>query len=222
MKNHGGAIMAQEKYPLPSMKLKDIIKLAHSKVVKSGMSSSEKASLNTLLKSATFKVLKKEHAEEQKMKEVRKEKLEKQSFSDPETAQLMKEAMLDLEKKDIEMQKMTSKIMVLERDSKELKALQQKMREDRIQEIVKRENKLGIVSKEEFDDRVEIYRKLHSEDLDKIEKSLKDKKPLAVSQKMSEVGTTADAGLETRRKLFKELGINIDPSEIEGDIKVMD
>ena len=216
--------MALEKYPLPSMKLKDVIKQAHSKVAKSEMGASEKASLNTLLKSAAFKIVKREHAESVKASKLRKEKIEKKEFSDPEMKQLMKEAMLDIEKKDIELQKMKSRIVGLEKDSKELKNLQHKAHEDRVQEIVKREHSLGIISEEQKADKTEIYKKLHSEDLAKIEETLKGKKPVAAS-KMSEV-SSADAseteGLEARRQLFAKAGIDLDPSEIDGEITIQD
>jgi len=213
--------MALEKYPLPSMKLKDVIKLAHSRVIKSNMSSSDKSSLNTLLKSASFKIVKKEHAESEKAKQARKEKIENKKFSDPEVASLMKEAMLDIEKKDIELQKMRSKITGLEKDSKELKRLQHKAHEDKVSEIVKFEHKLGIVGKEEIESKTEIYKKLHSEDLKKIEESLKDKKCLTKAQKMSFVGIDEGADvLEIRRKLFKQANIDLDPREVDGDIEI--
>ena len=215
--------MAQEKYPLPSMKLGDIVKLVHSKVVKSKMSASDKAGLNTLLKSAAFKIHKKEHAKAVSVSETRKKKIIGQKFSDPEVSTMMKEAVLELDKKEIENQKLKSKITTLDKDSKELKNLQTKMHEDRVDEIVKTEHKLGIVSKEEVADKSEIYKKLHSEDLDKIEASLIDKKPLTKAQKMSEVSEEDGTDdLEAKRKLFASAGIELDPSEIEGDILIQD
>ena len=205
------------------MKLKDIVKLAHSKVVKSDMKAPEKASLTTLLKSASFKLIKKEHADSEKVKLNRTEKIESQKFSDPEVKNMMKEAMLDIQNKDIELQKMKSKISSLEKDSKELKTLQNKQHEDRVEGIVKTEHKLGIVSEEGVADKTEIYKKLHSEDLGKIEKMLEGKKPLTKAQKMSELGDEADTDvIEARRKLFAQANINVDPSEIEGDIIVQD
>jgi len=215
--------MAQDKYPLPSMKLKEVVRLAHSSVVKSEMSASEKAKLSTLLKSAAFKIVKKEHADAEKAKAIRREKIESQKFSDPEVSSMMKEAMLDIEKKDIELQKMKGRVSTLEKDSKELKNLKHKMHEERVDKLVKMEHKLGIVSEEGIADKTEIYKKLHSEDIDKIEKSLEGKKPLTKAQKMSEVGSSAEAdGLEAKRELFRKANIDIDPSEIEGDIVIQD
>jgi len=207
----------QEKYPYPSLGLSDVVKLALKKVLANKeLKDDDKEALANLLKAAVGKMAKypKQSADvESGGKETDKSDTEGdgEALSTERAAQLLEEASGKIDEQNI-------KIESLEKENRKYKDEAEKVEAQRknstVEEVLKRELSMGLLTEDQKEEKAKIYRKLSVGDLKEISKSLENKTKVEVKkealkgeEKPAE-DTVAKEDLEKKRDLMRKAGIS--------------
>lgn len=154
----------QEEYPYPTMKLSEAIKLALDKFLKLKVDAKEKEEIANLLKAAIRKY--------PVIGSYPKMSTDKQSH------ELLREAAEEIERLQLENAGIKENLEVSKNVERKYNKMMTERKDAKVNELLKRELSLGLVSEEKEKEMVEVYRKLSEEDLDKMFERMKDLRPV--------------------------------------------
>ncbi len=191
----------------------DVLSMALKKVSSNKeMKAEDKEALSNLLKAAISKMKAQPSDKAAPAKSPEKADDKGEELSTDKATELLEEASAKLESQDEQLKTLKEKNSKLEED---IKTINKKEQNSLVDSLIKKEVLMGITEEAKKNEKVEIYRKLGSEDLRKLSKDLEGKKRVEAKKETLKGSEPADKkevdeNLEKKKELMRQAGIQED------------